>query len=404
MADLTKPIDITLVNDTAKRYLKELKSLEKLAAAEVLQHFTPMLGIQDSLVITYIEHKNISGKYTGEFKGDKQIGIAVPRTLVVKPCVAEMADEPERYRRSYITAIAGGLEVNKHPFEKWLLQYGIEVASEELVDAIYQAKYDADVAKVSLMDAFDGIGTIIAAEIAKADAEGLKLVNKNLFDFNVVVDKTNIGDVLLAQYRSAHTTMKRKGSVMIISEDMGEMYDDWYKANHDRLPNLDTAGQQFLEGTNKKCQLIRWTNINDGKVILTRKKNLVFGVDKLSDMKSMKAFNSGNPYMFTAAMKYVFGVQFASINHRELIIGTTLEGEVTFTVTNGGAATVGANVNFNGEDILTDAEGVAVFSNVLYGTDLAYTITKATFVDAEGTVDVAEGAADVAEAVALVAE
>jgi len=47
---------------------------------------------------------------------------------------------------------------------------------------------------------------------------------------------------------------------------------------------------------------------------------MVYGTDKLSDMKAMKAFNSGNPYLFTAAMKYVFGTQFVSIHQREFVV------------------------------------------------------------------------------------
>jgi hypothetical protein len=34
---------------------------------------------------------------------------------------------------------------------------------------------------------------------------------------------------------------------------------------------------------------------------------MVFGTDKIEDMKNMQAFESGNPYKFAAAMKYIFG-------------------------------------------------------------------------------------------------
>jgi len=55
-------------------------------------------------------------------------------------------------------------------------------------------------------------------------------------------------------------------------------------------------------------------------VIITQKANLHYGVDQLSDSETIKAFNSGNPYLFTAAMKMVFGVQIQSIHSRSFVI------------------------------------------------------------------------------------
>jgi hypothetical protein len=34
----------------------------------------------------------------------------------------------------------------------------------------------------------------------------------------------------------------------------------------------------------------------------------------MSDMSSLSAFNSGNPYLFTAVMKYVFGIQIVTLD------------------------------------------------------------------------------------------
>ena len=36
---------------------------------------------------------------------------------------------------------------------------------------------------------------------------------------------------------------------MWISEDLGNLYDDWYRTEHDAPPLIDTAGQMFLDGS-----------------------------------------------------------------------------------------------------------------------------------------------------------
>jgi hypothetical protein len=89
-----------------------------------------------------------------------------------------------------------------------------------------------------------------------------------------------------------------------------------------QLPGTDESGHAFLKGTNKKCKLKRTSAFPAGSqfVLLTTKANMVYGYEKPSDLKSMKAFPSGNPYQFTAAMKYVWGTQFVSIHGSELKI------------------------------------------------------------------------------------
>lgn len=316
--DLTKPIDITAVNNTRIKYNNVLVALNMLSAAEVLGLATPITGVQSSVLVGKTKHGAITAKYTGTFKGDKSMGAVEPRTLTVYPIVAEMADEPERYRRSFIADVAGGLWDKKHPFELWLLQFGVNMASEELHNVLFTAKRDEAAEKLGLEDSFDGWFTIIDKDIADGK---ISVAKKNQFSTGAMTE-LNSGDVLLEMWRSLHPTLKRKNVNMIISHELGELYDDWYKTEHDNPPGVDQAGQMFLEGTNRKCRLVRTTGYPAGsqRVIITTKPNMLYGTDKLADMKNMKAFNSGNPYLFTAAMKYVLGTQFLSINEREFVV------------------------------------------------------------------------------------
>jgi len=316
--DLTLPIDISAVNQGAVKYSNLLESIDKLDAQEALEDCTIMPGVQNSIVLGKKEGGAISSKYDGVFIGDKSLGKIVPRTLTVYPCVAEMADEPERYRRSFIADVAGGLWDKKHPFEPWLLNDGITTASEELHDCIYTAKYDADPDAKALSDSFDGFYTVLDADIA---AGKISAAIGNMFATGIMT-AANCGEMLLAMWRKMPRTLRRKKTVMVISYDLGDLYDDWYKLEHDNPPGVDQAGQMFLEGTNKKCRIKRISCLPEGcqRVTITTPKNKKYGVDKLKDLKDMKAFNSGNPYLFTAAMKYVFGTQFVSIHPREFMM------------------------------------------------------------------------------------
>ena len=313
--DYTTPIDITAVLQAVREHQDLLVTLDAEQAGDILQHFTPMPGVKDSITLGRTTLGKISHKYTGQFLGQLEAGKIVPRTLVVYPCVMEMSDEPERYRRAYITEVKGGLDPNSHPFEVWLNNYGIKSASKELHDVILTAVYDADSAKTSLADSFDGPLTIIQKGIIAGD---ISEVNGNLYTGMATLTKANIGTELLKMYRAIPQTMKKYVVQMHISIDLGEMYDDWLDAQGVLVTGsgAETAGQQFLRNTNHKCKLVRMSGMPEGSqfVWITIKENQFYGYDKESDMNTIKPFNSGNPYLYTAAGKYVLGFQFATFD------------------------------------------------------------------------------------------
>lgn len=316
--DLTKPIDISAVNNTRVEYGDLLKGLNMLQAADILKDCFPALGIQHSRVLGKVEHGAISSKYNGLFVGDKKLGTVVPRTITVHPIVAEMADEPERYRTSWIADVAGNMWAKEHPFELWLLQHGINIASEELFFALFSAKRDEDTNKKAITDSFDGWFEIIDQDITAARIAAAK----GNYYANGDITRANAGEYLLDMWRKCHTALRTKNTIMWMSEDVGDLYDDWYRDEHDNPPNVDQAGQQFLEGSNTRVRMRRTAAFPTGsqRIIITTRENMVYGTDKLEDMKAMQAFNSGNPYLFTATMKFVFGTQFISVNEREFCV------------------------------------------------------------------------------------
>lgn len=318
--DFKAPIDITAVLTAVKKHKDIMKAVDKLDASECLKHFTPIPGITDSIELGKVEGGSVSGKYIGTFEAGKSQGKIVPRRLIVRPVVMEMADEPERYRRTYIAEVPGALR-KEHPFELWLLNHGHELASNDLLFAIFTAKYSAKEEDKDITDAFDGIGTVITEAEAIGDVSS---VEGNVFVTGELT-RANIGEKLLAMWRSRPRTFKRKKNVkMILSDELGEMYDDWRKDEGTIVIGLkeDTSDTQHLLGSKNRCELVRMPNLPDGSqfVLLSTKGNICYGFDKESDFKSIAPFPSGNPYKFTAAGKYVIGFQVVSVHKSEFCV------------------------------------------------------------------------------------
>lgn len=320
--DLTTPIDIQAVIGAVKKHRGLMTTLDAEQASETLKHFTAIPGVKDSITLGRTTLGKISHKYTGKFIGQVENGAIVPRTLKVYPCVMEMDDEPERYRRTYIQEVKGGLDPNRHPFEVWLMNYGYKSASKELFDVMLTAKLDEGDGNTALKDAFDGLGTIIEKEKSAGNFSAEK---GNLFATGELT-RANIGDKLLEMFRQMPSTFRSKRDAKLyISADLGDLYDDWLQDQGTLIIQSDTAevaGQKYLRGTNKKVEIVRLNNMPDGSqfVMLTTQENVVYGYDSDADFQSLVPFASGNPYHFTAAGKYVLGFQLVTLDKSEICI------------------------------------------------------------------------------------
>lgn len=314
------PIDITAVLTAVKKHRNLLTAIDKLDAFEVLKHFTPIPGITDSIELGKVEGGTVSGKYIGTFKAGKNMGKIVPRRLIVRPVVMEMSDEPERYRRTYIAEVPGSLR-SKHPFELWIINHGHTLASNDLLNAMFIARYSAKEEDTDIEDAFDGLGTIVTEGIAAGD---ISVSEGNMFETGELT-RANVGDKLLEMFNNMPETFKRKKDIkMFMAGKVGEMYDQWRKDEGVVVIGMteETAGTEYLIGSNKRCEIVRLPNLPDNSqfVMLTTKQNVCYGYDKESDFRSIRPFNSGNPYRFNAAGKYLIGFQYVSVHKAEFCI------------------------------------------------------------------------------------
>lgn len=338
--DLTAPIDIQGVIGAVKLHQDLLTAIDMLDAGEVLQHAYGIPGVTDSITLGRVEGGAVSSMYNGIFIGRTAAGKVVPRTLKVYPIKIEEADEPERYRRTYITEVRGGLYDGGHPFEVWLVAHVLQLASQDLLNVLFTAEYDATQisgsANTDIKYAFDGWGTIAWKEITAATPT-ISVALGNMYATGVMTT-LNIGDELLKMWRSRPETFRRKKSKIYMSADLVDMYTDWYEAKYTFVAGVgeDESKPIYLRGTNQKCEIVKVYGLpKDSQfVLLTTQQNMCYGFDKESDLKTVTPFASGNPYWFTMAGKYVFGTQFASIHGSEFCVNDRRLAPAFIAVTN----------------------------------------------------------------------
>jgi hypothetical protein len=321
---LKNSIDVSAVTAAFDEHFDLLNAIDTLDASEVLQYCYGIPGVQNAIPLGKVEGGSVSSMYNGVFLGQTEESKIVPRTLMVYPIKIENSDEPENYRRTYITEVRGGLYDGGHPFEVWLMEHVLKLASQELLDVLFTASYDATkiskTVNASIKYSFNGWGTIIENE-KTATTISTKIGNEYATG---VLTIANIGDKLLEMWRKMPETYRRKNSMVFMSMDLRDMYVDWYEAKYQYVAGVGDQESHpvFLRGTNGKVQIVPVYGLPTGSqfVLMTSQSNMAYGFDQESDMKTVLPFPSGNPYQFTMAGKYVFGCQFVSIDKAELCV------------------------------------------------------------------------------------
>lgn len=305
-------IDISAVTQAVREHRNLLVAIDKEDAYMVLKYFSPIPGVKDSITLGRTQLGSVGHRYTGQFIGQSGRGVVEPRDLKVYPCVMEMADEPEKYRRAYITQVAGGLDPNKHPFEIWLNNWGVKSASKELHDAIMTASYDANASDKSYATAFNGPKTILQAEIT---SKKISVDNGNMYATGAFT-RADIGDKLKDWYRSLPVKMQSMDLQLMCSWEVADMYDDWLDDQGTLVTGsgAETADSKVVRNTNGKLRICRCSGLTGQFCWITPKDNQYYGFDQMSDMNTLVPFDSGNPYLYSAAGKFVLGFQFESID------------------------------------------------------------------------------------------
>ena len=111
---------------------------------------------------------------------------------------------------------------------------------------------------------FKTLSTVSVPLSLKAKLSGTSPVPRGNVYATGELSRANIGEKLLEMWRHMPRTFKRKKNIkMFISDDLGDMYDDWRKDEGTIVIGLkeDTSDTQHLLGSNNRCELVRVPNL-----------------------------------------------------------------------------------------------------------------------------------------------
>jgi len=284
-------IDISALQESAINFDRELKTLPYAVLRETLglHGINVISGIQNKDVITnYFRKGGIAKPYVPGTVEDNDVAKTQERILQTRKAYANVRDEPSRFKKTIVGPdILLWKNVSKqHPWHVIMLQTIITTFSEDIIDALFPAKYDAT--DRSPMGLFDGFDTLIDADVT---AGLVSTAEKNIVNTGNILKPTSDTDVsaydkLEAFYRAANPFLRKAETNLLVPFHMGDAYDLAYFNKYKTKPTMDNFGRSILDSSGGRCRIIRSLAMGTGqRIMLTVPGNLDFGLDTESDDK-----------------------------------------------------------------------------------------------------------------------
>jgi len=310
--------DLSALEAYCEQHAPELIALA-VKNPELFENMNVIAGVTDKYVMTSLEFEKIFKPYAKAWD-PLQSAALVPRTGRVEVGQVELEEEPQAYRKTYLGKLLKGTDPNQHPFERFFMEGITTRVSNDINDdlAFYgnitlKTSLDPAIAK-SVKAINNGFFTIIDTEVA---AGNISEVKKNLIPTGDI-DDTNAVAKLKAFYRKAceyNPALRRQNVKLYVSHLVGDAYDDNYQALNGTLPYNKEFEKTFLEGSGKRCEIVRLSAMGISKrIMMGPMLNFNILVDQESDQEKITVFSPGNPKVIGFYLAAAIGFEFTTLS------------------------------------------------------------------------------------------
>jgi hypothetical protein len=297
--------------DAGTKYKKELLAMPVAALQEVFPFITLQTGLQGKIVGGVLT----TDAQLRPYRTDK--GASDNTKIVPFEWETFLGDVVKEFDPNALLGSLYTEKTSKKPTEveiaKRVAQEMAKKVGEALYNELFTSVRNSDGDYTS--DLFNGYGTIIAAQVAAANiaaAEGNYVDNTTLH-----ITSDNVGDVLKASWRGLSPLLKKQKVYYYIQTTVLEMYEDWFQVEYGHAPWKVGFEQKTLIGSNGKCTLVPFDNMEGVPYIfISIKDNVKMGVDQMSDAETVEIRRCDNPKLVQFFMKAYFGVGFETFDKR----------------------------------------------------------------------------------------
>lgn len=336
---------------SARTLRRELLTIPVHAANQTLQFMTPRVGVRVAETVGTLKGNMQFGPYSETRKDNEDVTIT-PRTLYtyLGSCVKNFRPN-DIVRSIWGPSVLHGEAMKQTEIVRKVLAYLSAMLGENLNNEIFSAVRNGD--GNTTHDLFDGFDTIFEKELAAvkalrdaaiaalgetaseeektaaADAAVAAHMKKgktgvgaefgNLVDIGEAIDSTNAYDAVREICKKADVKLLNKQELLLFCpRHVVWDYEEDYRSTVGSVVYNKQFHQPVIEGF-ENVRFVPLSNKQGSKVLqLTTKKNMLYGLDKISDMENVEVARfEAFVLQFIATM--FFGCQYESIDKENIL-------------------------------------------------------------------------------------
>ena len=303
------------LDKSAQKYKKPLLQLPSIGLGEMLPYMTGMPGVTYKQTVGEILSGAGLRPYDGNINGADTTALS-ERTLetFLGSCV-ELFDPNALKQTIWAQLKANGNNVKDAEFNKAMLFAIMNSVMEKMGPALWSGVRNASGTTTAAL--FNGFDTITEAEITATK------ISAALGNYKAIsaITSSNAVDTLRSIYKAASPELRQKKVAMLVDPDVLFNYEEDYQATVGAAPYNTSFEKRVLHGTGGAWEIVPVVGKSSStKITVTTKQNLLYGYGAGVEKETIEVRRGDNPFKLQFIMAMFFGVQFASLNKKELMI------------------------------------------------------------------------------------
>lgn len=306
----------TELNKSAQKYRKQLLQVPSIGLTELIPYMTGMPGVTYKQTVGEIFANSQLRPYDGNVNNVDTTELHERTLETFLGSLVELFD-PNALRQTLYAQLRANVDSMQDPeMNKAMLFAIMDSVMSYLGSAAWNGVRNAS--GTTTKDLFNGFDTLTATEIAAAT---ISEAIGNLTILTDAITNTNAFDVLRAIWKAAPAELRQKKAYVFLDPDVLIDYEEDYMTTVGATPYNTGFNKKTLEGTGSLWEFVPMVGkVGSGYIHVSTKQNMLYGYGAGVENETIEIRRGDNPFKLQFILAMFFGVQFATLNKKELFV------------------------------------------------------------------------------------
>lgn len=310
------------LNKSAQKYKKQLLQLPSIGLTELIPYMTGFPGVTYKQTVGEIFANSQLRPYTG---ANNEIDTTELHERTLDTFLGSMVElfDPNALRQTvYAQLLAHGEKVEDGEMNKAMLFAIMNSVLAYLGPAAWNAVRNANGTTTAAL--FNGFDTITATEIAAAK---ISAALGNMIELDADITNANAFDTMRSIWKAAPAELRMKKAYIFCDPDILIDYEEDYMTTVGAAPYNNSFNKKFLEGTGGMWEFAPMVGkVGSGYIHVSTKNNMLYGYGNGVENEQIEVRRGDNAFKLQFILAMFFGVQFATLNKKELFVAKLASG------------------------------------------------------------------------------